>query len=121
MGFLILLGTWIVPVSLISLWYHTSEPDSSIIESVSPTHIQMTGMYSDKLTFTTAEAEWLAGYVYGCTLAAMGLVPTIAKRTMSKEQQEFLLKTIEEGMSLLGRKSSLQQQGEEELKELLGE
>lgn len=81
----------------------------------------MTGMYSDDLTFTTAEAEWLAGYVYGCTLCAFGVVPNVAKRSMSKEQQEFLLKTIEEGMRLLNRKSSIQVEAEAELRELLGE
>jgi hypothetical protein len=64
-------------------------------------------------------AEWLCGYVFGCTLVALGVIPTIAKSSMTKEQQEMLMKFLNDGMEHLGQKTSMQQLAEEEIERLV--
>jgi hypothetical protein len=119
MGFLTCLRTWIVPVNRSLSSSHTSVEGSSTDESSYPTFTQVTGMDNTEKRLTTLEAEWLCGYVFGCTLVALGIAPTIAKRSMTHEQEEMLTKFINDGMEHLGQKTSMELAAEEEINRLV--
>src|SRR4051812_5337067 len=94
MGFLTCLRTWSVRASRSLSSSHTSVEGLSTDESLYPTFTQVTGMDNTEKKLTTLEAEWLCGYVFGCTLVALGAAPTVAKRTMTHEQEAMLMKFI---------------------------
>ena len=69
-------------------------------------------------TFTTLEAEFLAGYVFGRVIEFMGGVFP-GQHKLTEEQERALHAMIDEGMQYLGKKTSIELEMQAEMDQLL--